>query len=325
MKILITGCAGFIGFHTAKKFLKNNCNVVGIDSLNNYYSLTLKKNRIQLLNQNKNFKFYKINISSSKQIKKIFQSKFDIVINLAAQAGVRYSIKNPKAYTDSNISGFLNILENIKLKNKNIALIYASTSSVYGDSKNKILDEKVNTSNPIQYYAVTKKTNELMAHAYYKLFNISSIGLRFFTVYGPYGRPDMALFRFTKNIINNKPIDVYNFGNHYRDFTYVDDISESIFRLAKKIKKRKKNIFEIFNIGNGFPIKLGKFISIIEKSLNKKAKKNFINLQKGDIVGTHASSKKLFKYINYKPKTNVQLGIKNFVKWYLEYYRIRKF
>ncbi|WP_440931801.1 SDR family NAD(P)-dependent oxidoreductase [Candidatus Pelagibacter sp.] len=332
MKILVTGSAGFIGFHLCRKLLKNGHNVIGVDNLNKYYDVNLKKRRVQILKTNfKNkFIFKKIDISKKKEFKPLVKIKFDIIVNLAAQAGVRYSLENPQAYIDANLIGFFNVLEFSKMK-KIKHLLYASTSSVYGANENFPYKERNSADNPIQLYAATKRSNELMAHSYSHLFNLPTTGLRFFTVYGPYGRPDMALFKFTKNILNNKKIEVYNYGNHYRDFTYVDDLVDTIAALIIEIPKKKKwnkkkpdpssstAPFEIYNIGNNNPIKLTKYIEILEKVLGKKAKKKYLKLQAGDIKKTFADNTKI-KKIYSKKFTDVNEGIKKFVTWYREYY-----
>ena len=323
MKILITGSAGFIGFHISKLFLKKGHLVHGVDNLNHYYDVKLKKARNKILLKHKKYKFSKININSTKKVSSLFKkNNFDLVIHLAAQAGVRYSLKNPRVYVDSNIKGFFNIIDNIKEKNiKNF--IYASSSSIYGDSKSKYFKENDIASTPIQLYAATKRSNELMAYAYSSLYNIKTIGLRFFTVYGPWGRPDMSLFLFTKKIINNQHITIFNKGNHYRDFTYIDDIVKGIYLCAKKCTKKSstKKIAEIFNIAGGKTVKLSKFISTLESKLGKKGKKKYTNIQKGDIVRTCGSIKKIKKFTGYSPKVSVKKGISNFVDWYKSYYK----
>jgi UDP-glucuronate 4-epimerase len=321
MKILITGIAGFIGYHLAQRLSKTNNKIYGIDNLNNYYSVKLKKDRLKELNKNKNkIIFYKNDICNKNFVKKLFRKhKFDIVVNLAAQAGVRYSIENPDSYVQRNIIGFFNILDSSKEFNTK-HLIYASTSSVYGDNKSYPLKESLNTNKPLQLYAATKLANELMAHSYSSLFNIKTTGLRFFTVYGPWGRPDMALSLFTKNIINGKPIRLFNNGNHIRDFTYVDDIVLGIEKIILGKNKTKKN-YNIFNIGSGKPIHLIKYLSEIEKCLKLKAKITNLPLQMGDIVKTHGSTSKLKKFYKYKPETDYKDGIKNFIDWYKVYFK----
>jgi UDP-glucuronate 4-epimerase len=333
--ILVTGCAGFIGFHVSLLLLKNKKNkIFGLDNLNDYYDINLKKNRLKILKKNKNFYFLKVDLLNKKKIFNYIKSnKIKIIIHLAAQAGVRYSILKPENYVDSNIKGFLNILEAcryFKIKN----LIYASTSSVYGLNKRiPFKENENNTNHPIQLYAVTKKTNELMAHAYSWLFNIPTIGLRFFTVYGPWGRPDMALFKFTKNILERKKIDLYNHGRHSRDFTYVDDVAKIVCNLinkpsAKDLKWTKKKQdtslapYKILNISCGQKISLKKFILEIEKNLNIKSKKKYLPIQLGDIKETLSSKKKLNKYLPNIKFTNYKIGIKNFIIWYKNYYNI---
>ncbi len=318
-KILITGCAGFIGYHLTKR-LSKNFKVVGIDNLNPYYDVRLKKDRLKDLNKERNFKFFKVDIESFNLLKKIFKkNKFNTVIHLAAQAGVRYSLVNPSRYINTNINGFFNVIENCKIfKVKNF--LYASTSSVYGNQSKFPIEENFDTSSPIQLYAATKKSNELLAHCYSHLYKIKTIGLRFFTVYGPWGRPDMALFKFTNNILKNKTIEIFNYGTHTRDFTYIDDIINGI---EKCIKIKKSNIyFKIFNLGNSKPINLLTFIKIIEKKLNIKAKKKLISIQKGDAIKTHSSIKKAKREFKFSPTTSHQVGISKFISWYKKYYKI---
>ncbi len=330
--ILVTGAAGFIGFNLASNLLKKKYNVIGIDSFDSYYDVNLKKRRILKLKSYNNFKFYKIDITNKKKIDKLFSSNnIKYVINLAAQAGVRYSLSNPDSYIKNNIVGFHNILIN-SVKKKVRHFLYASTSSVYGMNKKIPFQEKDPVDHPIQLYAATKRSNELFAHAYSHLYNLPTTGLRFFTVYGPWGRPDMALFKFTKNIIAGKSIDVFNNGNHVRDFTYIDDIVHSIELLISKApKKNKKNKlaanlstapFQIFNIGNSKPVNLMQYIKEIELQTNKKAKIKFKKLQKGDVKSTYANSNNLYQKINFKPKVNIKEGIYNFVKWYKDFYKI---
>ena len=336
MSILITGSAGFIGFHTALKFLNMGKKVYGLDNINKYYDTKLKKDRIKILQKFKNFYFLKKDICNKVSLIQIFsKKKIDLVIHLAAQAGVRYSLTNPEVYIRNNINGFFNILETSKqFRIKHF--VYASTSSVYGANKFLPFNENSKTDHPIQIYAATKKSNELMAHAYSSLYGLPTTGLRFFTVYGPWGRPDMALFKFTKNILKKKRIDVFNFGNHKRDFTYVDDIVNGIYLASKKIPKKSRNWFNslpdssssfspfrILNIGNHKPIKLEAYIKEIEKCLGVKSKKNYIKLQKGDIEKTFANINKIKKELNYKPKTNVKIGVKKFIDWFKYYYKIK--
>ena len=320
IKILVTGCAGFIGFHLSNKLLlNNNFAVYGIDNLNQYYDINLKRDRLKILKKNK-INFFKIDIRNSKKIKENFKKyKYDYVIHLAAQAGVRYSIENPKAYITNNIDGFFNILDNSRLFNVK-HFIYASTSSVYGDNKNFPLNEEWRTDSPMSFYAATKKSNEVMAHSYSNIFNFPTTGLRFFTVYGPYGRPDMSLFKFTKGIINKIPIDLFNNGNHVRDFTYIDDVVSAILKLIKR-PSIKKIPYTIYNIGSNKPESLKYFISEIEKNLKIKSISNFMSIQKGDVLKTHADTTKIKKEFDFKPKYNIKKGIKSFISWYKNYYK----
>ena len=335
MKIILTGCAGFIGMHLAIKLLEHKHVIIGIDNLNEYYDVSLKKDRVsQLKKYKKNFTFYKLDLDNLKSLKTLFKKKKpDLVINLAAQAGVRYSLTNPHEYIKSNIRGFLNVLECMKDNNiKNI--IYASSSSVYGLNKKIPFAENHKTENPISIYAVSKKTNELMANTYSKLFGFKAIGLRFFTVYGPYGRPDMALFKFTKKILNRQKIEVFNNGKMIRDFTYIDDVIESIYRVVDCLLNKKKKLFtnvdeknknhHIFNVGNSKPVKLTDYIKELEKYLKIKANKKNLPMQKGDVYSTYSNSKKLKNLIKYAPTTSVNEGISKFVDWYKDYYKINK-
>ena len=312
MKVLITGAAGFIGYHLAKKLLIKNIKVIGIDNINDYYDVKLKNNRIKELKKNNKFFFYKLDLCNYKKLNNLVKkNKIKYIIHLAAQAGVRFSIEKPNIYFKSNLEGFFNILE-VSRHNKIKHLIFASTSSVYGDSKNFPSTESNNTDRPLSFYAATKKSNEVMAHSYSYIYNLPCTGVRFFTVYGPFGRPDMALFKFTQNIIYNKSIELYNKGNHFRDFTYIDDIVDGIFSLIKK-QSNKSIPYEIFNIGNGSPKKLIEYLRNIEKNLNKKTKIKKLPLQKGDIIKTHSSINKLKKHTVYRSKTNIEEGISKFV------------
>lgn len=318
-KYLVTGSAGFIGFHLTKKLLSEGSIVIGVDNINSYYDQKLKKERNRILTKNKNYKFRKVDIRNYKKLENIFKkNKLDCVINLAAQAGVRYSLINPKSYIENNIIGFFNVIDLVK-KYKVKKIVYASTSSIYGIQNKFPIKENFDTNNPIQLYAATKKSNEVIATSYNKLYNIDTIGLRFFTVYGPWGRPDMALFKFTKNILKGDPIDVFNNGKHIRDFTFVDDIVDGIIKIIKKRKKLSGS--SIYNIGNGKKITLMEYIKLIEKNLNIKAKKNFLPLQKGDVIKTHSSTKLLNNDFGYVSKTDVKNGVKKFINWYLSYYR----
>ncbi len=333
MDILITGTAGFIGSHLAKKLIKQGHQIVGLDNINDYYDVTIKKDRLKSIG-NANFTFYKINLEDESAMNEIFENeKPQVVINLAAQAGVRYSLENPRAYIDSNIVGFTNILE-CSRHHKVEHLIYASSSSVYGANTSKPFSTSDNIDHPLSLYAATKKSNELMAHTYSHLYNLPTTGLRFFTVYGPWGRPDMALFKFTKAIVNDKEIDVYNHGNMMRDFTYIDDIVEAISRLVKKPAQPNPEWsganpdpsssyapYKIYNIGNNSPVRLMEFVEAIENKLGKKAKKNYMDLQPGDVPETYANVDDLFKNIDFKPETTIQDGVNQFVDWYLDYYK----
>lgn len=327
MKVLVTGNAGFIGFHVCKKLLERGDTVVGLDNVNRYYDIGLKKNRLKLLKKiaekRKNkYTFFKIDISNKKKIKKIFtRYKFDRVIHLAAQAGVRYSLKNPEAYIKSNQIGFFNIID-LTYKFKVPHFVYASSSSVYGDNSKMPFSEQSNTDCPRQIYAVTKKSNELMAYSYSSLHKLKTTGLRYFTVYGPWGRPDMALFKFTKNILNKKKITVFNKGNHKRDFTYIDDAVNLTLLASDKISNFNKNKtpFRIFNVGSNSPIKLKKFINIIEKILKIKSRKKMLALQKGDMINTYSNSSKIFKEFNYVIKSNYWANVSKFIFWYKNYY-----
>jgi UDP-glucuronate 4-epimerase len=317
-KILVTGAAGFIGHALSKKLTEMKCQVVGIDNLNDYYDVKLKKDRLNQLKGKPNFKFIKLDLANRKAMEHLFKKeKFEIVINLAAQAGVRYSLKNPYAYGDSNLIGFLNVLEGCR-NNKIKHLIFASSSSVYGLNKKMPFSEKDNVDEPISLYAATKKSNELMAHAYSKLYKIPSTGLRFFTVYGPFGRPDMAYFSFTKAIREGKSIDVFNNGKLKRDFTYIDDIVDAIIKLIDKIPESN---YKIYNIGNNKPVELMRFIEIIEKETGKKAIKNMLPMQPGDVLATYANINELKKAIGFVPKTSIEDGLKKFIKWYKDYYK----
>jgi UDP-glucuronate 4-epimerase len=333
--ILITGAAGFIGFHLSQRLCREGYQVVGLDNLNTYYDVELKKARLALLQVHPNIEFEQTDLKDQHRVHTIFEKhQFKYVVNLAAQAGVRYSLTNPYAYLESNINGFLNILEACRAF-KIQHLVYASSSSVYGANKQMPFSIHENVDHPLSLYAATKKSNELMAHTYSSLFNLPTTGLRFFTVYGPYGRPDMALFIFTKAILEGKPIDVYNHGKMLRDFTYVDDIVESITRLIPKIAQPNKNWsgytpdpatsfapYRIFNIGNNSPVELLAFIETIEKKLGKKAIKNFMPLQDGDVPQTYANVDDLMQAVDFKPATSIESGIGKFIDWYLSYYKI---
>lgn len=348
MKILVTGSAGFIGFHLTKKLLERGDNVVGIDNINNYYDVNLKYARLaetgidkDAVSWNKritstkypNYNFIRMNLEDKEAIQNlILNEQFDNICHLAAQAGVRYSLENPYAYIDSNIVGFLNILE--AARDSNIKhLVYASSSSVYGGNTKMPLSTADSVDHPISLYAATKKSNELMAHVYSHLFNIPTTGLRFFTVYGPWGRPDMALFLFTKSILENKLIQVFNYGNMTRDFTFIDDIIKGVVKVIDKPAKptmdanpdpSSSNIapYKVYNIGNSSPVKLLDYIEAIENELGKKAIKEFLPMQPGDVTYTEADVSDLVRDFGYKPTTKVQDGIKEFIKWYKNFYNI---
>lgn len=335
MKILVTGSAGFIGFHVVKQLLKEEgMNVIGIDNLNDYYSVELKKRRLKQLgielniskssfesSANLNFEFHHVDIANRKDVEDIFDShSFDVVIHLAAQAGVRYSLENPHSYVDSNVSGYLNIIEGCRHQDGFQHLIYASSSSVYGDNENVPFKTTQQLDEPVSLYAATKKANELMAYTYSHLYGIPSTGLRFFTVYGPWGRPDMAYFKFAERMTSGQQIDVYNNGEMFRDFTYIDDIVESISCLIPKAPSASGNVpHQLFNIGYGSPVNLLEFIETLEKHLGIQAEKNFMPMQPGDVPRTWADTADLQELIQYKPKVSLDEGIREFVKWYRTY------
>lgn len=340
-KYLVTGAAGFIGFHLTKRLLDEGREVVGIDNLNNYYDVSLKEARLHQLTPNKRFTFFKMDIADDASMKKIFaEHEFDRVLHLAAQAGVRYSLENPHAYIQSNIVGFMNVLEccrsqwttnSILLGGKKRHLVYASSSSVYGLNRKMPFSVRDNVDHPISLYAATKKSNELMAHTYSHLYGLPTTGLRFFTVYGPWGRPDMALFKFTKAILGGETIDVYNEGNMKRDFTYIDDIVEGVVRVAEHIpeccsgqQETEPSIspapYRLYNIGNNSPVNLMDFIHLIEAALGRKAKINYLPMQPGDVAETYADVDDLKRDIQYSPSTKIQVGVHKFIKWYREYF-----
>ena len=337
MNILITGVAGFIGFHLSQKLLAAGFRVSGIDNLNTYYDVQLKHDRLALLKQNEAFSFYQVDLNQKDELAQVFKNdQITHVVNLAAQAGVRYSLINPDAYIQSNISGFLNILE--LCRHHHIQhLVFASSSSVYGANKLSPFSVEHNVDHPVSLYAATKKSNELMAHSYAHLFQVPVTGLRFFTVYGPYGRPDMALFIFTKAILEGKPINVFNYGKMKRDFTYVADIVEGIFRLLPKppvadhawdatnpTPARSHAPYQVFNIGNNKPVELMEFINTLEQCLGKEAEKNLLPMQDGDVPETYANIDALKAYVGFEPSTSIQFGIEQFVRWYVSYYNIDK-
>ncbi|MGO2561395.1 NAD-dependent epimerase [Psychrobacter sp.] len=331
MKILVTGAAGFIGFHLIKALLNKECFMVGIDNLNDYYDVQLKKDRLKILDKNTtedSFKFIELDLADREAMASLFtEYGFDIVINLGAQAGVRYSIENPHAYMDSNMVGFLNVLEGCR-QIKVSHLLYASSSSVYGMNIKQPFSTTDRVDYPISLYAATKKSNELMAHTYSHLYNIPTTGLRFFTVYGPYGRPDMAYFSFTKKILAGEQIDVYNNGEMQRDFTYIDDIVEGITRLIDKTPSPQHSAtstaiapYQIYNIGNNQPVTLRRFITAIESACAKKAKENLLPMQPGDVPITYADIDELTTDIDFRPETSIEDGISKFVNWYTAYYQ----
>jgi UDP-glucuronate 4-epimerase len=333
MKVLLTGAAGFIGFHTSKILLERGDEVVGLDNLNDYYAVSLKEARLEQLKANKNFKFVKMDLADRSGMAELFKrEKFHRVINLGAQAGVRYSIQNPLAYIDSNVVGFANILEGCR-HNGVEHLVYASTSSVYGANTKMPFSVHQNVDHPLSFYAATKKANELMAHTYAHLYKLPTTGLRFFTVYGPWGRPDMALFLFTKNILAGKPIDVFNYGHHKRDFTFVADIAQGVVRAMDRIATpnpkwnsdapdpgSSNGPYRIYNIGNNAPVELMRYIEVLENCLGRKAEKNMLPLQVGDVPDTYADVQALIDDVGFKPATPVEEGVKKFVDWYLGYY-----
>lgn len=339
--ILVTGSAGFIGFHLAKQLIELGHNVIGLDNINDYYDVNLKFARLEQLGISRdkaskfdslsksdlfqnNFLFVRLNLEDSDSLSKLFlMYDFDMVCNLAAQAGVRYSIENPSAYTSSNIIGFLNILECCR-HNKVKRLVYASSSSVYGNSKQESFHESDNVDNPISLYAATKKSNELMAHTYSHLYGLETIGLRFFTVYGPWGRPDMAYYLFTDAIFNNRTIKVFNKGELSRDFTYIDDIINGVVNTLLEDSKNK-NLYKLYNIGKGNPVNLLNFIKIIEHSIGKRAIKNMLPMQAGDVNKTYANTKNIVKDYNYKPNYSIKYGIERFVSWYKLYYKLNNY
>lgn len=335
VKILVTGAAGFIGFHLSQRLLTRGDEVVGLDNLNDYYDISLKKDRLALLQEKPTFSFYKLDLADRKGIEQLFaEQHFDIVVNLAAQAGVRYSLTNPHAYINSNLVGFINILEGCRYSRVK-HLVFASSSSVYGANTKIPFSVHDNVDHPVSLYATTKKANELMAHNYSYLYGLPTTGLRFFTVYGPWGRPDMALFLFTKAILAGQPIDVFNYGKMQRDFTYIDDIVEGVVRVVDKIPEPNPNWsgdapdpgsskapYKIYNIGNNQPVELMHFIEVLEDCLGMKAKKNMMPIQPGDVPTTYADVDDLFKDVDFKPNTPIEVGIERFLTWYRSYYKV---
>lgn len=333
-KVLITGAAGFIGFHLAGKLLGRGDEVVGVDNLSDYYDVNLKHDRLKQLRGAENFRFVRLDIGDRNGVARLFEEeRFDVVVNLAAQAGVRYSLVNPHAYIDSNINGFLNVLEGCRHTSVG-HLVFASSSSVYGANTNMPFSVHHNVDHPVSLYAATKKSNELMAHAYSSLYKLPTTGLRFFTVYGPWGRPDMALFLFTEAVLEGRPIKVFNYGKMQRDFTYIDDITEGVVRVMDKTpgpdprwdganpdSATSYAPYKLFNIGNNQPVELSRFIEAIEECLGRKAEKELLPLQAGDVPSTYADVDDLIRDTGFKPSTTIEEGIKRFVQWYREYYK----
>ncbi|MGB5344844.1 MAG: NAD-dependent epimerase [Woeseia sp.] len=335
MKILVTGAAGFIGSNAATQLLERGDTVVGLDNFNDYYDVSLKDARAALLDKYDNFRMVRIDLADREKMDALFaRERFDKVVHLAAQAGVRYSIENPHSYIESNIVGTLHVLEGCR-HNDVEHLVYASSSSVYGANTAMPFSIHQNVDHPLALYGATKKANELMAHTYSNLYGLPTTGLRFFTVYGPFGRPDMALFMFTRNIIEGKPIDVFNYGNHRRDFTYVDDIVEGVIRTmdhtalpndkwdaADPDPGTSRAPYRIYNIGNQKPVELMRYIEVIEDCVGRKAQKNLLPLQPGDVPDTYADASDLMTDVGYSPSTSIEVGVKNFVDWYVDYYNV---
>lgn len=335
MRVLITGTAGFIGSTLAIRLLERGDEVVGVDNVNDYYDPNLKEARLERLKVYEGFTERRISLEDRSALEAVFEEfKPERVVNLAAQAGVRYSLENPQAYIDANIVGFTNILEGCRHHNVE-HLVYASSSSVYGANESMPFSVHDNVDHPVSLYAASKKANELMAHTYSHLFNLPTTGLRFFTVYGPWGRPDMALFMFTKNIIEGKPIDVFNYGKHQRDFTYIDDIVEGVIRTLDNVAKPNDNWsgknpdsatskapYRLYNIGSNNPVELLRYIEIIEECVGKKAEKNMLPLQPGDVPATYANVDALIEDVDYKPTTTVEEGVAKFVEWYRDFYKV---
>jgi UDP-glucuronate 4-epimerase len=336
MKILVTGAAGFIGFHASKRLLDARYDVIGLDNLNNYYDINLKNDRLKILQEYDGFTFHKIDLKDQGEVESLFKKESpQRVIHLAAQAGVRYSIENPHVYIQSNIVGTFNILEGCR-RNQVEHLVYASSSSVYGLNTKYPFSVHDKSSHPVSLYGATKISNELMAHSYSHLYKLPTTGLRFFTVYGPWGRPDMAYFLFTKSILASEPIDLYNQGNMIRDFTYIEDIVEGVCRIIKKIPDPNPNWsgsdpdpasstapYRLYNIGSNRPTPLMDYVKEIEKNLGVKAKLNLMPMQGGDVKKSHADVDDLVKDFEYSPKWNIQNGIKSFIQWYIDYYKVR--
>lgn len=335
MKILVTGAAGFIGAYVSKRLIAEGHEVVGLDNLNDYYDVALKEGRLAWLTPLSGFEFVQMELSDAQAVNNLFANhQFDRVVHLAAQAGVRYSIDNPAAYVDSNLVGFVNILEACR-HNKTAHLVYASSSSIYGLNSKMPYSTKDRVEHPVSLYAATKKSNELMAHSYSHLYRLPTTGLRFFTVYGPWGRPDMAYFKFTKAILEGKTIDVYNHGKMQRDFTYIDDIVEGVVRITQKIPQPAENWtpesgdpsrstapYKVYNIGNHNTVELGTFIETIEQALGVEADKRYMDIQPGDVLATYADVDDLIEDVDFAPNTSLKTGIEQFVKWYKEFYSV---
>jgi UDP-glucuronate 4-epimerase len=335
VRVLVTGAAGFIGFHLSQRLLARGDEVIGLDNLNNYYDVSLKKDRLAQLQEKSGFSFYQLDLADREGMAQLFaEQRFDIVVNLAAQAGVRYSLKNPHAYIDSNLVGFINVLEGCRHSGVQ-HLVFASSSSVYGANTKTPFSVHDNVDHPVSLYAATKKANELMAHTYSHLYGLPTTGLRFFTVYGPWGRPDMALFLFTKAILAGQPIDVFNYGKMQRDFTYIDDIVEGVVRVGDKIPEPNPNWsgndpalgsskapYKLYNIGNNQPVELMHFIEVLENCLGRKAEKKMLPIQLGDVPITYADVDDLFQDVGFKPSTSIEVGIERFLGWYRSYYNV---
>jgi UDP-glucuronate 4-epimerase len=336
-KVLVTGAAGFIGFYLCRKLLENGIEVIGLDNLNDYYDPALKKARLQILEGSSGFTFMPLDLADREPIEELFSAhRFDAVVNMAAQAGVRYSLKNPRAYVDSNLVGFVNLLEGCRHTDVE-HFVFASSSSVYGANTLVPFSVHHNVDHPVSLYAATKKANELMAHSYSHLYGLKTTGLRFFTVYGPWGRPDMAYFLFTKAILEDRAIDVFNHGKMKRDFTYIDDIIEGVWRVIRKLPAPDPQWsgdhpdpgtsyapYRVYNIGNNQQEDLLRFIKVLEDCLGKKARKNFLPMQPGDVPATYADVDDLYRAVDFRPSTPIEEGLQRFVAWYREYYQVRK-
>ncbi|WP_343576267.1 NAD-dependent epimerase [Pseudomonas sp.] len=327
MKFLVTGAAGFIGFHTAQRLCRDGHDVVGIDNLNDYYSVELKEARLALLRQERNFRFERLDIADAPALAALFQrERFERVIHLAAQAGVRYSLENPQAYADANLTGFVNLLEGCRHSQVG-HLVYASSSSVYGMNSSMPFSTDAAVDQPVSLYAATKRANELMAHTYAHLYRLPLTGLRFFTVYGPWGRPDMALFKFTRAILEGRPIDIYNNGEMSRDFTYIDDVVEGVVRIQDcppQPGERGEAPVALYNIGRGEPVRLLDMVECVEHALGRRAVRNYLPLQPGDVLQTWADVEALAKRTGFRPATSLQSGVERFVHWYREFYAVEE-